>query len=91
MTTALRPALNTLELLGHPGRLAVLLALAESPMNVGSLASRAGTTYSAMSQTLALLRAGGLVEGSRRGKEVWYGPTGRGRSLAAAAARLGGR
>jgi DNA-binding transcriptional ArsR family regulator len=58
--------------LGEPARLAMLLALGRGELCVCDLAALTGCTPSAVSHQLRLLRAAGLVQGRREGKNVFY-------------------
>ena len=58
---------EVLRTLASPRRLAILHALARGPMEVGRLAELIGA-----SQHLAVLRAAGIVEAERDGREVHY-------------------
>lgn len=53
-------------------RALILHALADHRLCVGALARRLGITQSAVSQHLRILRAAGLVQGSRDGSRVHY-------------------
>ena len=59
-------------MLAHPRRLEILHVLSEGPLEVGRLASRTGLSQPNVSQHLALLRANGLVDVERNGREVRY-------------------
>jgi ArsR family transcriptional regulator len=63
---------NVLRMLAHPRRLEMLHVLAEGPVEVGRLAIRLGISQPNASQHLGLLRAAGLVELERNGREVRY-------------------
>ena len=63
---------NVLRMLAHPRRLEMMHILADGPMEVGRLANRLGVTQPNVSQHLALLRAAGLVDVERNGREVRY-------------------
>lgn len=63
---------NLLDLMGHPGRLTVLKLITEKEWDVGSLAQQVGLSQSALSQHLAKLRAGKLVETRRDRQTVYY-------------------
>ena len=58
--------------LGDPTRVRLLSALAAEPLCVCDLTAVLGTTQSAVSHQLRLLRALNLVEARREGKMVWY-------------------
>jgi DNA-binding transcriptional ArsR family regulator len=63
---------NVLRMLAHPRRLEILHVIAEGPVEVGRLAVRVGISQPNASQHLALLRATGLVQLERNGREVRY-------------------
>jgi len=63
---------GVLRTLANPRRLELLHALARGPLEVGRLAELIGTTQPNASQHLALLRAAGVVEAERDGREVRY-------------------
>lgn len=58
--------------LAHPTRIALLHALAAGPVEVGRLADALGVSQPNVSQHLAVMRAAGLVEARRDGREVQY-------------------
>jgi ArsR family transcriptional regulator, virulence genes transcriptional regulator len=59
-------------ILSHPARIAMLHRLAGGPMEVGRLALELGISQPNASQHLAVMRAAGLVEAERDGREVFY-------------------
>jgi ArsR family transcriptional regulator len=63
---------EVLKTLASPRRLEILHALARGPMEVGRLAELIGATQPNASQHLAVLRAAGVVEAERDGREVRY-------------------
>jgi ArsR family transcriptional regulator len=63
---------EVLRTLAHPRRLEILHRLADGPCEVGRLAETLGVTQPNASQHLAVLRAAGLVEAERDGREVRY-------------------
>ncbi len=63
---------ETLKTLSSPRRLEILHLLARGPRGVGSLAAEIGVSQPNVSQHLAVLRAVGLVEAERDGREVRY-------------------
>jgi ArsR family transcriptional regulator len=63
---------NVLRTLANARRLEMLHLLAEGPMEVGRIAQQMGVSQPNVSQHLALLRAVGLVEVERNGREVRY-------------------
>ncbi|GAA4212611.1 ArsR/SmtB family transcription factor [Actinocatenispora rupis] len=62
----------TLQALATPSRLLILTRLRESPCPVGELAEAVGMEQSAVSHQLRLLRALGLVAGTRSGRRIVY-------------------
>lgn len=54
------------------GRLLILCLLAEGEKSVGTLAAMTGMKQSRVSQSLARLRADGVVDSRREGKTVYY-------------------
>jgi DNA-binding transcriptional ArsR family regulator len=63
---------EVLKVLCSPKRLEILHRLAEEPMEVGRLAAEMGLTQPNVSQHLAVMRAAGLVESTRDGREIRY-------------------
>jgi DNA-binding transcriptional ArsR family regulator len=63
---------EVLKVLASPVRLEILHRLAHGPMDVGRLAGEIGTSQPHASQHLAILRAAGLVEAERHGREMHY-------------------
>src|SRR5512141_347843 len=61
-----------LRVLANPRRLDILHRIAEEPMEVGRLAAELGLSQPNVSQHLAVLRAAGLVEAARDGREIRY-------------------
>jgi ArsR family transcriptional regulator len=61
-----------LKTLASPRRIEILHVLADGPLEVGRLASRIDASQPNVSQHLAVLRAAGLVESERDGREVRY-------------------
>lgn len=59
-------------LAGDPTRLRLLTALFEGEKCVCSLSGEAGTSMSATSHQLRLLKAGGLVRPRRDGRHIYY-------------------
>jgi DNA-binding transcriptional ArsR family regulator len=62
----------TLQALATPSRLLILTRLRQSPCAVGDLAEAVGMEQSAVSHQLRLLRALGLVAGTRHGRSIVY-------------------
>ncbi len=63
---------EVLKTLAHPRRLAILHRLAQGPCEVGRLAEDLDLPQPNVSQHLAVLRAAGIVEADRDGREVRY-------------------
>ena len=61
-----------LRLLGNEKRLMVLCQLADGELSVGQLQARIGTSQSALSQHLALMREQGLVATRRQSQTIYY-------------------
>lgn len=59
-------------LLSHPLRLALLTALRNGELDVGTLVSMTAAPQTAVSQALARLRAARLVQERRQGRHVFY-------------------
>jgi len=63
---------EVLKTLANPRRLEIVHLLAEGPREVGRLAEEMGITQPNVSQHLALMRAAGVLEAERDGREVRY-------------------
>jgi ArsR family transcriptional regulator, nickel/cobalt-responsive transcriptional repressor len=63
---------ETLQALATPSRLLMLNRLRQGPCSVGDLAEAVGMEQSAVSHQLRLLRALGLVTGTRTGRSIVY-------------------
>jgi ArsR family transcriptional regulator len=63
---------EVLRTLASPRRLEILHVLARGPNEVGRLAKAIGASQPNVSQHLAVLRAAGIVEAERDGREVRY-------------------
>jgi DNA-binding transcriptional ArsR family regulator len=63
---------DILRTLASPRRLEILHVLADGPTEVGRLAASIGASQPNVSQHLAVLRAAGVVEAERDGREVRY-------------------
>jgi ArsR family transcriptional regulator len=63
---------DVLKTLANPRRLEILHALADGPIEVGRLAELIGASQPNVSQHLAVLRASGVVDAERDGREVRY-------------------
>ena len=58
--------------LGHPARLAMVIALGKGELCVCELQELVGSDISTVSKHLTVLRTVGLVESDKRGKQVFY-------------------
>jgi ArsR family transcriptional regulator len=58
--------------IGNENRYRVLEALMKGSLAVGEIAERIGIPQPAVSQHLKVLQSAHLVEGERRGKEIFY-------------------
>ena len=65
-------AAHLLKALGNEQRLLILCHLLARPLSVGELNERLELSQSALSQHLALLRAGGLVDTRREAQSIFY-------------------
>jgi ArsR family transcriptional regulator len=63
---------EVLKTLANPRRLEILHALTHGPIEVGRLAAQIGASQPNVSQHLAVLRAAGVVDAERDGREVRY-------------------
>jgi ArsR family transcriptional regulator len=63
---------DVLKALAHPRRLQIMHRLADGPVDVGALAAELGMSQPNASQHLAVMRAAGVVEAERLGREVRY-------------------
>jgi len=63
---------EVLKVLASPRRLDILHRLAEGPIEVGRLAEELGVSQPNVSQHLAVMRAAGIVEAAREGREMHY-------------------
>ncbi|MEO5918314.1 MAG: metalloregulator ArsR/SmtB family transcription factor [Candidatus Limnocylindrales bacterium] len=61
-----------LKVLASPRRLEILRRLADGPVDVGRLAAEIDASQPNVSQHLAVMRAVGLVEAERDGREIHY-------------------
>ena len=64
---------DVLRVLAQPVRLEILHLLARGSLDVGAIAAHIGASQPNVSQHLAVLRAAGLVEHERHGREIRYG------------------
>ena len=58
--------------LAHPGRMAMVHALANGPLPATQLATVAACTAPTASRHLAVLRTAGVVRDERRGQQIFY-------------------
>jgi len=65
-------ASGVLRTLGNEDRLLLLCELSQGEHSVGALAERTGIVQPTLSQQLAVLRAQGLVDTRREGKQIFY-------------------
>ena len=65
-------AVGLLRLLGNEKRLMVLCQLADGELSVSQLQDRIGTSQSALSQHLALMREQGIVATRRQSQTIFY-------------------
>ncbi len=65
-------AAEFLKRLGNPGRMAIVARLREGEMTVAEMETELGLRQPSLSQQLADLRAGGIVEARREAKSVRY-------------------
>jgi ArsR family transcriptional regulator len=63
---------EVLKVLASPRRLDILHRLADGPCEVGRLAADVGASQPNVSQHLAVMRAAGIVDSERDGREVRY-------------------
>jgi DNA-binding transcriptional ArsR family regulator len=63
---------EVLKALASPRRLEIMHSLADEPKEVGRLAGELGISQPNVSQHLTVLRAAGVVEAERSGREVRY-------------------
>jgi ArsR family transcriptional regulator len=63
---------EVLKTLSSPKRLEILHLLADAPREVGRLAEELGVSQPNVSQHLAVMRAAGVVQAERDGREVRY-------------------
>ena len=63
---------EVLKTLASPRRLEIIHRLAEGPCEVGRLAEELGVSQPNISQHLAVLKAAGIVDAERDGREVRY-------------------
>ena len=66
---------DVLKVLSSSTRLEILHLLADGPIDVGRIAGAIGVSQPNVSQHLAVMRAAGLVESDRHGREIHYALT----------------
>src|SRR4051794_34929496 len=87
-----RDTASLFKLVAFPGRLVILLALAEGEATFGDLLAHVGAAdQSSFAHLLAPLRQTGLVDRRRSGRSMTYSLTASGRLLADVVSRLVGR
>ena len=69
---ALKRQAEVFKALGHPGRMAIVHALAGGEICACELASVAGCAASTASRHLQVLRHAGLITDERRGQQIMY-------------------
>lgn len=72
MAATAEDAATVLRLMANPSRLMLLCHLRDGESTVSELMARTGLAQAYVSQQLARLRAQGLVEGRKSGREVAY-------------------
>ena len=70
-------AAELLALLANKNRLAIIEQLVDKEMSVGAIAKKLSLSQSALSQHLARLRSGNLVETRRERQTIYYSCTSR--------------
>ena len=63
---------QVLKILASPRRLDILHRLADGPLEVGRLAQATGASQPNVSQHISVMRAAGIVEAERDGREIRY-------------------
>jgi len=71
-TESMRRRAEIFKALGHPSRLAMIVALGQRTLCVNDLQQRVGSDISTVSKHLSVLRAVGLIESDKQGKQVFY-------------------
>ncbi|MEI8039440.1 MAG: metalloregulator ArsR/SmtB family transcription factor [Verrucomicrobiota bacterium] len=69
---ALKRQAEVFKALGHPGRMAMVHALADGEVCACELATVAGCAPSTTSRHLTVLKHAGLIADERRGQQVFY-------------------
>jgi DNA-binding transcriptional ArsR family regulator len=68
----LEHAAAVLRVLGHPHRLRIVELLADQRMSVTQLTAKLGLAQNAVSQHLNFMKAHGILDSTRAGREVFY-------------------
>jgi ArsR family transcriptional regulator, virulence genes transcriptional regulator len=63
---------ETIKTLANPRRLEIIHILANGPCEVGRIAAETGASQPNVSQHLAVMKAAGIVEAERFGREIHY-------------------
>jgi DNA-binding transcriptional ArsR family regulator len=61
-----------LKQLSHPQRLLILCSLFEGEKSVSEIEKLCGASQSSVSQFLKMMKLEGLVQGQRKGKQIYY-------------------
>ena len=69
---AMQARADIFKALGHPARLCMVMALGDQERCVCELQAVVGSDMSTVSKHLGILRAAGLVDTEKRGKQVFY-------------------
>ncbi len=69
---ALKRQAEVFKALGHPGRMAIVHALADGEVCACELATEAGCAPSTTSRHLTVLKHAGLIADERRGQQIMY-------------------
>jgi ArsR family transcriptional regulator, virulence genes transcriptional regulator len=85
---AIRQMTQVFHLAANPSKLRILCLLAERERGVTSMLEELKTTRAAFSQSIALLKASGLIAGRREGKQVFYKLASKGEAVMAFARSL---
>ena len=71
-TERMKPRAEIFKALGHPSRLAMIVALGHGALCVNELQGLVGSDISTVSKHLTVLRSVGLLVSDKRGKQVFY-------------------
>ena len=80
---AIRTMTSLFQVAGGTGRLRILCLLAGGERGVSSIHEECERTQAAVSSSIALLKASGLIEDRREGQRVIYGLTSKGEAVMA--------